>query len=166
MTELLSFKVDEYVATVSLEVSSGGAISDWWVSVSNGRYLRVIAHLNLIIHGGTVPEARRRAMLLAPSVIEFVSTTWGGELSPDDKLKDSRHAGLHMALHEDALDGISDFAKTVSLYELLGGFKLQNPAVIIAEHLGLNSVRTVHDRIARARKDGLLETYGRGKAHA
>lgn len=166
MNEVLSFKVDNYVATVLLSVTPReGTASDWWVSVSNGQYLRVIAHLNLVLHGASPADAKRRAMLIAPGVVEFVSTTWGGERSPGDKLTDLRHAELHMSLHAEALEDLSEYEKTVSLYELLGGFKISNPAVVIADHLGVKSVRTIHDRIARARKDGLLTAYGRGKAH-
>jgi hypothetical protein len=54
-------------------------------------------------------------------------------------------------------------ARTAVLYTFALQFNINNPAALIASGEGLSSVRTIHDRLAHARRIGLLESPGKGK---
>lgn len=166
MTTLQTYSKGTYTATAELIYLQDSYTTVWWVSSLVSGYLRVVGTISLPIHAESPALAVARLDGLATNVITFVENSWGGASIPAVRLTDISHAYAHMEAYEDHLSDFSDFDKTIAYYELLSGFRVSNPAVLIAKHMGVRSVRTVHDRIARARRDGYLETFGQGRAHA
>jgi hypothetical protein len=64
--------------------------------------------------------------------------------------------------HIDNLSVTTRVERTVILYELALQFNINNPAALIAQIETLPSVRTIHDRLAHARRIGLLDSPGKG----
>lgn len=167
MTKVLKFKYGSYAATVSYTVTGRGASTEWWFSTLAGDRISLIGHGDLSLYGYTDVGVERRIAAIAKDLVDVASSVWGGTFLYAGAVRETTeaHARAHMDIWEDDLSWTSEFGRTIAFYELLAQFKLTNPAVIIASQLGVESVRTVHDRIARARKDGLLESYGQGKSH-
>ena len=149
--------------TYTVEPSGSGFTSEWWVTSRSGMYIRVVAHLSIPIFGSSEQDAWSTASRLASLVADFIPTAWSGEGLPSGK-PSPEHVRLHMDYHGDFL-GDDPILQTVGYYELLSGFRVNNPAVIIADKMGVPSIRTVQDRIARARKDGLITSFGQGRSH-
>ena len=155
-----------YVSTGTvLEFPNGFAV-DWWVSFfTPDSMIRVVGHVSLPITARTYLGAVETAKNLSESVLSFVSDTWSGDSVPFPGEVSPEEIVDHMAEHYDTLATleVSEFETTAALYALLSEFRTQNPAVVLAEFLKVSSVRTIHDRVARARKDGLLPSPGQGR---
>lgn len=159
-------RVGDYVATATVVEFPNGFAVDWWVSFfTPDRMVRVVGHVSLPITARTYGTAVEITKTISRSVLSFVSDTWSGDSVPFPGEVSSEEIVDHMAEHYDTLAtlDVSDFEITAALYALLSDFRVQNPAVVLADFLKVSSVRTIHDRIARARKDGLLPSPGQGR---
>ena len=161
-----TYRQGNYVCTATvLEFPNGFAV-DWWVSfLTDDRMLRVVGHVSLPVTAETYRTAVAAMKNITDSVVSFVVDTWSGESTPFPGEVSSDEIVDHMAEHYDALAtlGCSDFEITAALYALLSDFRVQNPAVALADFLNVSSVRTIHDRIARARRENMLPSPGQGR---
>lgn len=169
MTTDLAFgdlTIGDYTLSVSVFESGDGYTSDWWVSTKVSDFLRVVGHLSIPVYGANRERAFNAARNLAPQVAGFIESSWDGSGHVLDRPIHPEHVKAHMESHDSHISSYSEFEKTIMLYGLLSEFRVHNPAVVLKEHLGVNSVRTVHDRIARARREGLIDKLGQGRSHA
>jgi hypothetical protein len=163
---VLSFYSEEMYATVYITESGDGYSSEWLISGKYGNQLRVLMHGNLPIYGDNLADAMKRVGFIKDSVFEFARTVSGG--SGDVPATGSRSwkylSGMHVGSWGHKVREVPILERTAMLYEFLSSLKIHNPAEEIAELDGV-STRTVHDRIARARLNGLLKSFGRGKSY-
>lgn len=162
-----AFPQDAMFASASLHTSGDGYYIDVWFSVMIGFEPHVILNAKVPVYGrdtnevgGAVKNAVDQLATLAPSI-------WGGTASPDAKGADRRHAFVHLRHHGKILDeaeGLSGTGDVAAMYILLGEFGVKNPAAMIADFCGMDSVRPIHELIADAREEGLIPRYGKGKS--
>lgn len=151
---------------VSLEIveSGDGYAAEWWVS---GKYVTgalVIGYMSMPVFGSTPEEALRVARRSAEAVAQFFDDNSSGLGAPSGHASDF-HVQTHLTLHRPHISTFPRLGATAVYYDLLSGFRVHNPAVVIQREMGVGSVRTVHDRIFQARKLGMIESYGQGRAH-
>jgi len=162
--EILEFSLGEMLATVELNQSNTGWTSEWWVSRLNTETAQAAGFLVIPVFGGSREVALRRVSHISTDVLELIEQASGGvapAVSSGDRTK-------HIAHHLEAFIGLLDpegevVTNTALMYEFLETFQTPAPAKLIAEVLGMDSVRTIQDRLDRARDRGLLARPGRGK---
>jgi len=167
---MLKTAVRDYVATSAIQKVGPGFVSDIWVSryLDSSEALVVVGHVNIPIYGNTLSLASSSAGRMAEAVIDFLEHNSNGDGPPGGKPDDPQHYYEHLEAYRDRVEssGLTVAEQTVVYYQFLSEFHAPNPAVVIAQHQGIGSVRTVHDRVARARATGYLESYGRGRSHS
>lgn len=169
MSELLFLREDDAVITAEVVPSGDGFVADTWVSLLYRNGPVAVAHLTLAVLGDNEAWASQRTRFILSDILQMSLKLAGGYGAPHvEGSAPVEHAQLHMEQHYRRIEELFEtpLEETVALYELLSSFHIHNPAVLIAEQMGVKSVRTVHDRLATARKQGLLTTYGRGRSHA
>ncbi|MGL4998178.1 MAG: hypothetical protein ACRC5T_04355 [Cetobacterium sp.] len=168
--ELLKFEHRKDFATVDIQKLDLGLSSEWWVSHNLGHDIRLSGSLRIPLMGLDVLDGERRAGFIAGEVMEAVSYFGAhgdaGVGGPAD-VRRRAHCRDHLAYQIDGLDPrMTATDRTAALYRFAIQFNVTNPAALIAQIEGLDSVRTVHDRLAYARKIGLLDSPGKGKIRA
>lgn len=160
------FEGDRY-ATVQLHNTGDGWLSEWWVSrnISRTYELQVLGYVRLPIFGETKEQAYRRLDFIYEELMNFMAFASGGvgDTGAGGDVASARlHCKAHLQAWGDTLSSISKTEHTSALYSLAVEFGVNNPAALIAE-VEVVGVRTVHDRIAHARRIGLLDSYGKGR---
>jgi len=153
--------------TIELEKFDGEWRSDWWFSRKFGTefLVSVVGQLRVPIFGATEEEARRRIGLLiagddVPEFIIWASGGGGGPLLGGNSKIAFRHLAHWLVVGK--AEGYNKTETTAGLYALAVEFGLNNPALLVAQADGVRA-RAVHERVAYARKTGIMESYGRGK---
>ena len=152
-------------ASIRLLKTATGWASEWIVSRNYGDYIRVLGLFEIPVFGEEYLDAERRCRLMADEVLDFASWAGGvesGLLSAGDEYRRA-HCRNHLFTHVEGLGRMSVTERTAVLYTFALQFNINNPAALIASVEGLSSVRTIHDRLAHARRIGLLESPGKGK---
>jgi hypothetical protein len=162
--ELLEFRKGRVYATVRLQKLDSGWSSEWWITHNFGDNVRVSGCLYIPLFAENADGAERRCRLMADEVLDFASWAGGGVAGVGGQADDGRraHAKRHLMEHIDNLSVTTRVERTVILYELALQFNINNPAALIAQIETLPSVRTIHDRLAHARRIGLLDSPGKG----
>ena len=155
-------------ATVELKNTGDGFVSEWWISRNEpGSYeLQVLGYLRLPVFGETEEAATRRIGFIYGNIFELLEAVIGGVADTGaggDVVSARRHCKAHLQWWSDVITPGSRTEHTASLYSLAVEFGVNNPAALIAEVQVLPSVRTVHDRIAYARRIGILDSHGKGR---
>ena len=168
---LYEFFEGDIYATVELKDIGEGWVSEWWVSRNFGGDLGVvlIGYVRIPVYGDLKDDAKRRLGFIYEDVVHFVADVAGGFGSVGaggDVATARKHAKAHMQVWADVIPNAKRTEHTVVLYQLAVDFGVNNPAALIAEVQVLPSVRTVHDRLAHARRIGLLDSYGRGRVRS
>lgn len=162
--ELLEFRNGRDYATVRVQKLDSGWSSEWWVSHNSSEDIRVSACLSIPLFGDTKADAERRCRLIANEVMEFASWAGGGiagVAGPSDEYRRA-HCKYHLIEQRDFLPAMTLTEQTAVLYMFALQFNINNPAALIAGVEGISSVRTIHDRLAHARRTGLLDSPGKG----
>jgi hypothetical protein len=155
--KLLMWIKDGRVVTADVRKEGDGYSCEWWVSGNFGGSLQVLGVMNFPIYGSDETEARQRAGFLLDDVLYIAKTFYGGEgvvgnIIPDPK-KRIGLAMMHLAGHWEAMSlGLSIVERTAEEYKFLKQFGISNVAQIIAHLEGVQSVRTIHERIFLAKQ--------------
>lgn len=165
---LHEFMRDPLYATVELKNTGEGFVAEWWVSRNvPGTYeLQVLGYLRLPIYGETMEAASRRIGFIYGNIFEMLENVSGGVAdtgSAGDVVGARKHCKAHLQWWSDVIAPGNRTEHTAALYSLAVEFGVNNPAALIAEVEVLPSVRTVHDRIAYARRIGILDSHGKGR---
>ena len=164
---LFEFFHGELYATVELRDTGDGWVSDWWVSrnVSGTYELMVVGYLRLPVYGEGKDEAYRRISFIYEDVLDTLAL-WSGGVGDTgaggDVVSARMHCRAHLQTWGDILSAANKTEHTSALYTFAVEFGVNNPAALIAE-VEVVGVRAVHDRIAYARRIGLLDSYGKGR---
>ena len=165
--ELMEYTKGRDYASIRLVKTPTGWSSEWVVSRNFGDYIQVQGLFYIPIFGEELQDAERRCRLMADEVLDFASWAAGGEAGVPINGDEYRraHCRNHLFAHRNNLgEGHQTITeRTAILYRLALQFNINNPAALIAGVEGLPSVRTVHDRLAHARRIGFLESPGKGK---
>lgn len=164
---LYEFFLDDLYATVEVKESGDGWVSEWWVSRNLGSDLGVqlIGYVRVPVFGETKDDALRRLGFVYETVMAFVRDTAGGFGSVgtgNDVAGAKLHCKAHLQVWLDVVPTYNRTETTAMLYSLAVDFGVNNPAALIAE-VEVIGVRAVHERIAYARRIGLLDSYGKGR---
>jgi hypothetical protein len=160
------FEGDLY-ATVDVIDKGDGWVSTWLISrnLRNNLGVELLGRFVFPVWGETKVDAVRRTGFIYESVVNFAAEVSGGEGlvgNGGDVVSARRHCKAHLQYWQDIVGGTKT-SRTADLYLLAIAFGVNNPAALIAEVEVLDSVRTVHDRLAHARRIGLLDSHGRGR---
>lgn len=163
------------LSSISVDVveSGDGFCSRWWVTRRDWIGVQIIAYFELATYGNSLADAERRVGFMAPEVMAFMLSATGGlgtvlykaagGGSSQDYLR--AHALAHVTAHAPHMHLESKTTRTAVLYDLLSSFHVTAPAILLADFEGLSSVRTIHDRLAEARKQGILPSPGQGRTY-
>lgn len=164
---LYEFFHGELYATVELHNTSDGWVSEWWVSrnVSESYELIVLGYLRIPVYGEDKDAAYRRISFIYEDVLDSIAS-WSGGVgsvgSGGDVVSARKHCKSHLQMWGEFLSAANKTEHTAALYSFAVEFGVNNPAALIAE-VEVVGVRSVHDRIAYARKIGILDSYGKGR---
>lgn len=165
-TPIALFAEGEFLLSASTKTTLSGVVSEWWASKLYNGELYVAAHLVIPVYGTTPQVAQRRVAMIAPEIDQFVSSVSGGLGSGGSASPCALdHAMAHLNHYYPGLESQELLERTAVLYSLLSEFRIPKPAKVIAAREGVESVRTIHDRIARARGKGLIRPLGQGKSY-
>lgn len=165
---LYEFFEGNLYATVELVENGDGWVSEWWISrnVSGTYELQVLGSLRVPVYGDDKNLASRRISFIYEDVLNSVAS-WSGGVgfvgAGGDVVTARKHCKAHLQYWGEELPNANRTEHTAALYTFAVEFGVNNPAALIAEVEVLPSVRTVHDRIAYARRIGLLDSYGKGR---
>ena len=143
-------------------------MTEWWVSrnISGTYELQLLGVLRLPVYGKDKDEASRRIRFIYEDVVNSIAS-WSGGVgfvgAGGDVVSARKHCKSHLQVWGDELSAANKTEHTAALYSFAVEFGVNNPAALIAEVEVLPSVRTVHDRIAYARRIGILDSYGKGR---
>lgn len=155
-------------ATVEVVEGGDGWVSTWTVSRKPGGDLgevSLIGYVSLPVWGEEKENAVRRLDFVYEDVVNFLDSTAGGtsSLGAGTSIVNARkHAKAHLQYWSDMDAVLSKTEHTAAMYSLALDFGVSDPAALIAE-IEVVGVRTIHERIAYARRIGLLNSYGRGR---
>lgn len=165
--DLLKFRHLDSFATVRVLKLDNGLSTEWWISHNLGENIHVVAQMFIPVLGFDVSDAERRCALIAEDVMEFASWAGNGEAGVPGTSDDSRraHCLAHLQEHLERLElsGMeTKVNKTVALYRLAVEFNINNPGALIAQAEGIETVKTIHERLNYGRRLGLLDSPGKG----
>ena len=154
-------------ATVEVKESGDGWISEWWVSrkLDGDLGVTLLGCFRIPVYGETKEDAVRRIGFIYEDVVNFARDIAGGFGSVgagNDVVGARKHCKAHLQVWSDSIPAIRKTEHTATLYSLALDFGVNNPAALIAE-VEVIGVRAVHERIAYARKLGILDSYGKGR---
>jgi hypothetical protein len=117
------------------------------------------------VFGDDKEDAVRRISFIYEEVLTSMAS-WAGGVADTGAGGDVSSARMHCKSHlqtwGDVLSAANKTEHTSALYSFAVEFGVNNPAALIAE-VEVVGVRTVHDRIAYARRIGLLDSHGKGR---
>jgi hypothetical protein len=158
---LLMWVRDGRVVTVDVRKEGQGYVAEWWISGNFEGDLHVMGVMKFPIYGDSEEDARQRAGFLLDDVLYIGQVFYGGDglvgsITPDR----SKRAGLavmHLAGHwKEVSTGLSVAERTAKEYKFLRQFGVSNVAQIIRDVEGVESIRTVHERIFLAKQKKLI----------
>lgn len=165
---LYEFFTEDLYATVELKENGEGWISEWWISrnLIGDLGVQLLGCLKLPVFGETKDDAERRIGFVYDEVMKFARDIAGGygSVGAGSDVKNSRkHCKAHLQVWRDVNTHSHNKTElTAALYSLAIDFGVNNPAALIAE-VEVVGVRAVHERLAYARRIGLLDSYGKGR---
>lgn len=153
-------------ATVDVRRCGEGWTSEWWISRNLGDQLgvKLLGRFIIPVWGEDKDEAVRRCGFIYEDVMTLAKDVSGGDGgvgNGGDVATARLHCKAHLQVWSDLLVGTRT-TRTADMYLFALAFEVNNPAALIAEVEVLDSVRTVHDRLAYARRLGLLDSPGKG----
>lgn len=163
---LYEFFEGNLYATVELKDIGEGWVSEWWVSrkLDDGLGVQLLGYFRIPVFGEMKEHAKLRLGFIYEDVVNFAATVAGGLGSVgagNDVAGARKHCKAHLQTWGDLLSGTRT-SRTADLYLFAVDFGVNNPAALIAE-VEVVGVRTIHERIAHARRIGILDSYGRGR---
>lgn len=156
-----------HYATIEVHPSGEGFACEVWISARQTDVMYVVGSFSIPVFGADEAQAFQSTLRTLPKLLALVLDCVGGVGVPIGKPTSPVHAMDHgqAYVRSGYLDHLSDIQRTAALYELLSGFRITAPAIVIAQLEGV-SARTIHDRVYRARKDyNLLPNYGKGRSY-
>ena len=167
VSSLYEFFHKDMYATVELRDTGDGWVSEWWLSrnVSGTYELQLLGYLRLPVYGEDKKMACRRIQFIYEDVMNSIASWSGGVADTGaggDVISARKHCKAHLQTWGDQLSEIKKTEHTATLYSFAVEFGVNNPAALIAE-VEVVGVRAIHDRIAYARRIGLLDSYGKGR---
>lgn len=147
---------DRLFATISVSKEGDGYTSQWVVTSQDEVGVQLLAVLNLPVYGYTEQGAVNRVGFIASDVVKFLSSVVGGLGNPNTAGVEDEHVIAHLTHYAPTYAHLTKTERTAVLFEFLTQFNVHAPAVLLAKHEGLSSARTIHDRLAQARKQGLI----------
>jgi len=158
---LIELSSGELFATVEVTRTALGYTTQWWIS--NLEYGKAIAYLSIPVFGQSIAIASHRVELIKDDVFSFIKLASGGPSPIVGPAFSLAHAQIHLEKYFATLTTDDVVEQAADLYGFLdSGFKVFGPIKVISELLGEDSVRTVQDRVDRARERGLLNRPGKG----
>jgi hypothetical protein len=164
---LYEFFHGDLYATVELKDTGDGWVAEFFVSrnLLNDLGVELLGYVRVPVYGEFKDDAVRRLGFIHEDVTNFLGAVAGGFGSVgagNDVSGARKHCKAHLQMWNDVVGGTKT-GRTATMYLLAVDFGVNNPAALIAEVEVLPSVRTVHDRLAHARRIGLLDSYGKGR---
>jgi hypothetical protein len=157
---ITSKTIGHFVVSAAFADHEGGVSSEWVVSSKSGTYLQVMSVCYVPVGSPNATTAVASKPLfdwVSDTLTTFVGQTYGGLSVPLVRPIHKGHVAHHLTRHLPWMDReLSLLEKTASQYTLAKQLGGGAPGVLIASVEGLESVRTAHDRIARAKEAGLL----------
>lgn len=157
---IISRSIDEFVVSAAFGEYAGGVSSEWVVSASASLDIQVVLVWYMPVGALSAESATANIKMfesMSDKLVGFVRSTYGGVSSPLVVPVHKGHAVQHAILHLPwMLEELSLLERTAAQYVLFKQLGGGSPGVLIAEVEGLDSVRTAHDRVSRAREAGLL----------
>lgn len=162
---LYEYLEGDFYVTVDVVDRGDGWVSTWLISrnLRNNLGVELIGRFVFPIWGETKVDAVRRTGFVYESVVNFAAEVGGGEglIGNGGNVVDARrHCKAHLQYWTDVLGGTKT-SRTADLYLLAIAFGVSNPCALIAE-VEVVGVKSIHDRIAHARRIGILDSYGKG----
>lgn len=163
---LYEFFEGDLYATVELKDIGDGWVSEWWVSRNLRTELGVqlLGYFRIPVFGELKDDAKRRLGFIYEDVMNFARDIAGGVGSVgagNDVAGARKHCKAHLQVWSDVISPVKKTEHTAVLYSFAVDFGVNNPAALIAE-VEVVGVRVIHDRIAHARRIGILDSYGKG----
>lgn len=164
---LYEFFEGNLYATVEVKESGDGWVSEWWVSrnLSGDLGVQLLGYFRIPVFGETQEDAKRRLGFIYEDVVNFARDIAGGfgSVGAGNDISTARlHCKSHLQVWRDIVPSYNKTETTAMLYSLAVDFGVNNPAALIAE-VEVVGVRAVHERLAYARRIGILDSYGRGR---
>lgn len=164
---LYEFMEGYLYATVEVTKSGEGWITEWFISrkFDDDLGVTVIGYFRLPMFGEEEDDVKRRIGFIYEDVVNLARDVSGGSgsVGAGNDVKRARvHAKAHMQYWLDMGIGMTKTEQTAVMYALGVDFGVNNPAALIAE-VEVVGVRAIHERLAYARRIGLLSSHGRGR---
>lgn len=163
---LYEFIHGDAYATVELKDSGDGWVSEWWVSRNLYPELgvKLLGYFRIPVFGELKDDAKRRLGFISDEVLDFALSIAGGTGSVGaggEVVLARKHCKAHLQYWSDVIPSVKKTEHTAVLYSFAVDFGVNNPAALIAE-VEVVGVRTIHERIAHARRIQILDSYGKG----
>lgn len=153
--DVLLWKNKGFVVTARVYLSGDGYLSEWLVSSNFDSNLQVLGFYQIPVWGSSFDEAARKASSLVDSVSQFAYVMCSGigsvDLSRLSAADREKYALAHMVGHYEDLMEFDLLSRTEALVALASEFSVKDVAKLVAE-LEEEPVRTIHDRIYRAKR--------------
>lgn len=154
-------------ATVELSKSGDGYLAEVFCSrIFRESYeLQLLGYVRIPVFGDDLSSAVRRISFIYEDVLESIAS-WSGGVgltgSGGNVVAARKHCKAHLQTWGEELVSADKTKYTAALYSFAVECGVNNPAALIAE-VEVVGVRSIHDRIAYARRIGLLDSYGKGR---
>jgi hypothetical protein len=167
---LLSWGSIDHCVSVHGSFDGKGYSSEWWISSKFAYDLQVVGNFNFPIYGATLEEVKQRARFILDDILMFTYKTYGGDGNianwqlpvPSRREEIAKiHVRSHITLLPKYYANLLE--RTAMIVKLLEQFGVADVAKVLTDIEELDSVRTAHDRIARARAGGYLPKLPRKK---
>ena len=127
--------------------------------------VQLVGYFCLPVWGADREEAVRRVGFISEDIINLTRdiASGDGSIGTNTVIESARtHAKAHLQYWAEAGAVLSKTERTAVMYSLAVDFGINDPAALIAE-VEVVGVRTIHERLAYARRIGILDSYGRGR---
>ena len=156
----------DLTTSIDLTDTGNGFVSEWAVTRKLGNDIQLIAFYSFPIFGANGKQALMRSVDTYKEVLSFAARTSGGLATPLKHILVShmdKHAEAHLARYWLDSASMTKTERTAMFYDMLTQFEHPAPARVLADKEGIPA-RTIHTRVAQARKKGLLPETTQGKA--
>lgn len=156
--DIFVYKTGELLLSAQVILVDGSYVSVWWVSrwYGGGSQVQVAASVTLPVYGENLHTAQGILKHMVEDVARLATYSGGMGSAADWERPESDHIEAHLEYYMSQSSGLSMLGRTAFLYGILKEFRAYNPGHVLSKIEGVTSVRTIHDRIARARDEGLL----------
>lgn len=153
---------EEYYTTVAFANTPDGVVSDWWVTKDNFAkpfVVGTVSYPTAALSAGFALTSSVTAVD-ALTVTNFLSSVYSGAGGVSSAPSARSHTHLQLEYHYARMvsdPSIALLERTAGLYSLAKQMYAGSPASLLLQvEEEVDSVRTIHDRIYRARLEGLL----------